>query len=76
MANIGDIQFFMKKQREGCDMSKCPRTKNYSKEVGGLLLSGVLAVACFTQAVNLAIDFFMKDLVVRPKKQNNNNNNR
>lgn len=75
MAGIGDIQFFMKKQKECGDMSKCPRTKNYSKNVGGLLLSGMMAIAAWRLFSESAIDFFMKDLRT-DKRPNNRPNDR
>lgn len=72
MASINDVQFFMKKQKEGGNMNICPRSKGYSKTIGGMVLSGMMIIAAFTLGSQSAMDFFMKDLREKGRNQQQN----
>lgn len=75
MINLGDGQYFSKKMKEGGDPNKCPRTKSYVKNVGGLLASGIVVILAWGLCTNSAIDFFMKD-ISKPERRHDNNNKR
>lgn len=74
MINIGDVQFFMKKNKNVENTGNFPRTKGYSRNIGGLFLNGSMAVGAFVVAAAYFIDFFAKNIKVdRPDKRRNNN---